>query len=125
MGFSGFYTVQNVKDRTIAAAYSVRGMPHGPVSAPLTWDELPDVETEDFTIATMPQRFARLGDVHAGIDDVAWSIEALLEWVDRDEHNGVGDAPYPPNFPKQEGEPPACSPRDEGRQLGRGRTPPG
>jgi hypothetical protein len=80
------------------------------VSAPVTWDELPDVEMEDFTIATMPNRFAELGDVHAGIDDVHWSIEPLLEWADRDEHDGVGDAPYPPNFPKQEGEPPRVQP---------------
>jgi DNA ligase D len=102
---------QNAKDRTIAAAYSVRGMPHGPVSAPVTWTELPDIDTEDFTIATMPQRFARLGDVHAGIDDVAWSIEPLLEWADRDERDhGLADAPYPPNFPKQEGEPPRVQP---------------
>lgn len=101
---------QNTKDRTIAAAYSVRGQPHGPVSAPVTWDELPDVEMEDFTIATMPARFAALGDVHAGIDDVYWSIEPLLEWADRDERDGVGDAPYPPNFPKQEGEPPRVQP---------------
>ena len=101
---------QNAKDRTIAAAYSVRGQPHGPVSAPVTWDELPDVEMEDFTIATMPARFAALGDVHAGIDDVHWSIQPLLEWADRDERDGVGDAPYPPNFPKQEGEPPRVQP---------------
>lgn len=97
---------QNAKDRTIAAAYSVRGMPHGPVSAPLTWDELPDAETADFTIATMPERFARLGDVHAAIDDVHFDIQPLLEWAARDESDhGLGDAPYPPNFPKMSGEP--------------------
>ena len=97
---------QNAKDRTIAAAYSVRGFDHGPVSAPLTWDELPDVKTADFTIATMPERFARLGDVHAGIDDVAFDIRPLLEWADRDEaDHGLGDAPYPPNYPKMPGEP--------------------
>jgi DNA ligase D len=102
---------QNARDRTIASAYSVRGQPWGPVSAPVTWDELPDVETRDFTIATMPQRFARLGDVHAGIDDAVWSIEPLLEWADRDERDhGLGDMPYPPNFPKQEGEPPRVQP---------------
>jgi len=95
-----------VHDRTIAAAYSVRGRPHGPVSAPVTWAELPDVEIDDFTIATMPARFARLGDVHAGIDDAVWSIEPLLDWAERDERDhGLGDAPYPPNFPKQDGEP--------------------
>jgi DNA ligase D len=102
---------QNAKDRTIAAAYSVRGKPSGPVSAPVTWAELPDVETEDFTIATMPERFARLGDLHAGIDDAVWSIEPLLEWAERDEQDhGLGDAPYPPNFPKQDGEPPRVQP---------------
>jgi DNA ligase D len=102
---------QNAKDRTIAAAYSVRGMPHGPVSAPVTWQELPDVEMADFTIATMPERFARLGDVHAGIDDAVWDIEPLLNWAERDERDhGLGDAPYPPNYPKQEGEPPRVQP---------------
>lgn len=65
---------------------------------------------DDFTIATMPARFASLGDVHAGIDEAVWSIEPLLEWADRDERNGVEDAPYPPNFPKQEGEPPRVQP---------------
>jgi DNA primase len=101
---------QNAKDRTIASAYSVRGKPWGPVSAPVTWGELPDVEMRDFTIATMPARFAELGDVHAGIDDAVWDIEPLLEWADRDEHNGVGDAPYPPNYPKMPGEPPRVQP---------------
>jgi DNA ligase D len=97
---------QNAKDRTIAAAYSVRGFPHGPVSAPVTWDELPDVATEDFTIATMPARFAKLGDVHAGIDDVHYDIAPLLEWSERDERDrGLGEAPYPPNYPKMDGEP--------------------
>jgi DNA ligase D len=97
---------QNAKDRTIAAAYSVRGFPHGPVSAPVTWDELPDVDTEDFTIATMPARFAELGDLHAGIDDVHVDIAPLLEWSERDERDhGLGEAPYPPNYPKMDGEP--------------------
>ena len=89
----------------------MRGTPHGPVSAPVTWAELPDVEMADFTIATMPSRFAALGDVHAGIDDAVWSIEPLLEWAERDEQDhGLGDAPYPPNYPKQEGEPPRVQP---------------
>jgi DNA ligase D-like protein (predicted polymerase) len=97
---------QNAKDRTIAAAYSVRGFPHGPVSAPVTWEELPDVATEDFTIATMPARFAKFGDVHAGIDDVHYDIGPLLEWSERDERDhGLGEAPYPPNYPKMDGEP--------------------
>ena len=100
-----------MSDRTIASAYSVRGRPHGPVSAPVSWVELPDVETGDFTIATMPARFAALGDVHEGIDEAVWSIEPLLDWADRDERDrGLGDAPYPPNFPKQEGEPPRVQP---------------
>jgi DNA ligase D-like protein (predicted polymerase) len=97
---------QNAKDRTIAAAYSVRGFGHAPVSAPVTWDELPDVETEDFTIATMPARFAALGDVHAGIDDVAVDLQPLLEWSERDgREHGLGEAPYPPQYPKMPDEP--------------------
>jgi DNA ligase D len=102
---------QNAKDRTIAAAYSVRGFPEGPVSAPVTWAELPDVDTGDFTIATMPARFAMLGDVHAGIDDVHFDIQPLLEWAERDERDhGLGEAPYPPNYPKMEGEPKRVQP---------------
>ncbi|MCW2525944.1 MAG: hypothetical protein JWM76_804 [Pseudonocardiales bacterium] len=102
---------QNARDRTIAAAYSVRGGPAGLVSAPVTWEELPDVEMTDFTIATMPARFALLGDLHAGIDDAVWSIAPLLELADRDERDrGLGDAPYPPNFPKMENEPPRVQP---------------
>lgn len=102
---------QNARDRTIAAAYSVRGSPVGRVSAPVTWDELPDVEMDDFTIATMPARFAELGDLHDGIDDAVWSIEPLLDWADRDERDrGLGDAPYPPNYPKMPGEPPRVQP---------------
>jgi DNA ligase D len=102
---------QNAKDRTIAAAYSVRGRPHGPVSAPVAWDELPDIEMDDFTIATMPARFAEIGDLWAGIDEAVWDIEPLLEWADRDERDhGLGDAPYPPNYPKMPGEPPRVQP---------------
>ncbi|MQY07947.1 DNA polymerase domain-containing protein [Actinomadura macrotermitis] len=102
---------QNARDRTIASAYSVRPLPHAPVSAPVTWAELPDVAPEDFTIATMPERFARLGDVHAAIDDAAFSLEPLLEMADRDEKDhGLGDAPYPPNYPKMAGEPKRVQP---------------
>ena len=96
---------QNARDRTIASAYSVRARPDATVSAPVTWGELPDVETEDFTLATMPGRFAQLGDVHAGIDDAVNDLEVLHEWVEREEREGVGEAPYPPNFPKMPGEP--------------------
>ena len=82
---------QNARDHTIASAYSVRGVPSATVSAPFAWDELDDVEPQELTIATMPERFARLGDLHAGIDDAVFEIEPLLEWADRD---GL-DAPDP------------------------------
>jgi DNA ligase D len=102
---------QNARDRTIASAYSVRPRPNAPVSAPVTWEELPDVETDDFTIATMPERFAKIGDPHAAIDDEAYSLEPLLEWADRDERDrGLGDMPYPPNYPKMPGEPKRVQP---------------
>jgi DNA ligase D len=101
---------QNARDRTIASAYSVRGRPDATVSAPVTWDELPEVETEDFTLATMPERFARLGDVQGGIDDAVCDLRVLLEWVERDENQGLGEAPYPPNFPKMPGEPKRVQP---------------
>jgi DNA ligase D len=97
---------QNARDRTIASAYSVRPRSHALVSAPVTWEELPDVEPQDFTIATMPARFAEVGDRHAAIDDRAFSLEPLLEMAARDESDrGLGDMPYPPNYPKMPGEP--------------------
>jgi DNA ligase D len=101
---------QNARDRTIASAYSVRGRADATVSAPVTWDELRDVETEDFTMASMPARFARLGDVQAAIDDTVCDLGVLLEWVEREEAAGVGEAPYPPNFPKMPGEPKRVQP---------------
>jgi DNA ligase D len=101
---------QNARDRTIASGYSVRARPDGTVSAPVTWDELQGVETEDFTIATMPARFAELGDLHAGIDESVCDLAALVEWVEREEREGVGEAPYPPNFPKMPGEPKRVQP---------------
>ena len=97
---------QNARDRTIASAYSVRKRLTGNVSAPLRWDELADAEPADFTIATMPERFAAGGDVHAAIDDVAHDLTPLLEWYARDERDrGLGDMPYPPSYPKMPGEP--------------------
>jgi DNA ligase D-like protein (predicted polymerase) len=101
---------QNAKDRTVASAYSVRPVPAASVSAPLTWDEVPDAELGDFTIRSMSDRYARLGDVGAGIDERAFSLEPLLELVTRDEAAGQGDAPWPPNYVKQPGEPPRVQP---------------
>jgi DNA ligase D len=95
---------QNSRDRTIASAYSARRTPIATVSAPITWDELPDVHPNDLTVRTMPARFAALGDPHAGIDDKAHDITTLLEWYVRDEAS-LGDMPYPPNYPKMPGEP--------------------
>ncbi|HEY4007885.1 MAG TPA: non-homologous end-joining DNA ligase [Pseudonocardia sp.] len=79
---------QNARDHTVACAYSVRGVPEALVSAPITWDEIPDAEPADFSIATMPARFAELGDLHAGIDDAVYPLDELLEWADRDERHG-------------------------------------
>jgi DNA ligase D-like protein (predicted polymerase) len=96
---------QNAKDRTVASAYSVRPTPDARVSAPLGWDELPSCHPEDFTLATMPERFAKIGDRHAGIDDHSGSLESLLELSARHEREGLGDAPWPPHYTKQRGEP--------------------
>ena len=82
---------QNARDHTIASAYSVRGVPDATVSTPVTWDEIDDVDPHEFTIATVPKRFATLGDLHAGIDDAVFSLEPLLEWADRDEAEGEPD----------------------------------
>jgi DNA ligase D len=86
---------QNARDHTIASAYSVRGVVDGTVSAPITWDEVDDVAPRELTIATMPARFAALGDLHAGIDDAVFSLEPLLEWADRDERAGATAPPEP------------------------------
>jgi DNA primase len=96
----------------------VRPRPDATVSAPVTWDELPDVETEDFTLVTMPARFGRLGDVQAAVDDTVGDLGVLLEWVEREEAAGVGEAPYPPNFPKMPGEPQRVQP-SRARRKGR------
>jgi DNA ligase D len=86
---------QNARDHTIASAYSVRGKREGTVSAPITWGEVDDVEPQDLTIATMPARFARLGDLHAGIDDAVFDLAPLLEWAERDERAGAEAPPEP------------------------------
>ncbi|GII76462.1 ATP-dependent DNA ligase [Sphaerisporangium rufum] len=98
---------QNARDRTIASAYSVRARPHAPVSTPVTWQELAEVDPRDFDIRTVPPRFAELGDVHREIDDRAFGIEPLLAWYEQD---GRGDMPYPPNYPKMPGEPKRVQP---------------
>jgi len=80
---------QNARDHTIACAYSVRGTPEGLVSAPIRWDEVAAAEPRDFSIATMPERFAALGDLHAGMDDTPYRLDTLLEWADRDDRAGA------------------------------------
>jgi bifunctional non-homologous end joining protein LigD len=95
---------QNAKDRTTSSAYSVRPLPDARVSAPLTWAEVPDSNPADFTVFTMPQRFASIGDPHAQMDAAPGSLEALLDLAARDESEGLGDAPWPPHFAKAEGE---------------------
>jgi bifunctional non-homologous end joining protein LigD len=101
---------QNAKDRTIAAAYSVRPTADARVSAPLAWDEVPDCDPHDFTLSTMPARFERVGDRHADMDRSPCSIEKLLEVAARDEREGLGDAPWPPHYRKQASEPPRVQP---------------
>jgi DNA ligase D len=101
---------QMARDRTIACAYSLRANARATVSTPVTWDELGDVEPDDFDLRTVPERFARLGDPHAAIDDVTHDITPLLEWSERDEAAGLGDMPYPPDHPKMPGEPKRVQP---------------
>ena len=108
---------QNARDRTIASAYSIRPKAGAPVSAPVGWDELAEVTPEQFTVSTMPARFAQVGDRHAEIDDVAHSLQPLLDMYDRDVADGRGDMPYPPDYPKMPGEPKRVQPsRDRDRQ---------
>jgi DNA ligase D len=107
---------QNARDRTIASAYSIRPKPGAPVSAPMTWEELGEVTPEQFTVTTMPARFAAVGDRHGAIDDVSHSLAPLLDLYERD---GRGDMPYPPDYPKMPGEPKRVQPsrdRDRPRQ---------
>jgi DNA primase len=101
---------QNAKDRTVAAAYSVRPKPDARVSAPLTWAEIDTCDPADFTMATMPGRFEAIGDPHAGIDVNQCSLDSLLELSARQEKEGLGDAPWPPQYKKEPGEPPRVQP---------------
>ncbi|GAA4972822.1 DNA polymerase domain-containing protein [Kineococcus glutinatus] len=101
---------QNARDRTMASAHSLRRTARATVSAPVTWDELVDVHPDDLTIATVPARLAQVGDPWAGRDRVAHPLEPLLELAERDEAAGLGDLPYPPNYPKMPGEPKRVQP---------------
>jgi DNA ligase D-like protein (predicted polymerase) len=115
---------QNAKDRTTASAYSVRPLPDARVSAPLRWDEVMTCDPADFTVLTMPARFAAIGDPHHAMDDVSGSLDALLELAGKDEAEGLGDAPWPPHFAKAEGErtrvAPSRAKKAFGDQLGEG-----
>ena len=112
---------QNAKDRTTCSAYSIRPLPDARVSAPLRWEEIPECEPGDFTVLTMPARLKAIGDPNAGMDDVAGSLERLLELADRDEAAGLGDAPWPPHFRKMEGEPARVAPsRAKGARTAKG-----
>ncbi|HKG38415.1 MAG TPA: non-homologous end-joining DNA ligase [Conexibacter sp.] len=101
---------QNARDRTVASAWSVRPLPDARVSMPLTWEQVPAVEPADYTLATVPALLARDGDPHAAIDDHAGKLDQLLALARRDEDGGLGDAPWPPNFAKQPGEPKRVQP---------------
>jgi bifunctional non-homologous end joining protein LigD len=101
---------QNAKDRTTCSAYSVRPLPDARVSTPLHWEEVPDCDPAEFTVLTVPKRFAQIGDPHAGIEAAPGSLEKLLELAARDEEAGLGDAPWPPHFRKMEGEAPRVAP---------------
>ncbi|MEO8797376.1 MAG: DNA primase, partial [Polyangiaceae bacterium] len=95
---------QNAKDRTTCSAYSIRPLPDARVSAPLEWSEVPDCDAADFTVLTMPKRFAEKGDPHAKMNEHPGSLDKLLALADEDEANGLGDAPWPPHFKKKSGE---------------------
>ncbi len=112
---------QNAKDRTVASAYSVRPTPDARVSAPVSWDELASCDPADFTLRTMPARFARLGDVAAGIDAAPGVLDALLELAARQRAGGQGDAPWPPHYAKGADEPPRVQPSRRRRARARPR----
>ncbi|MCB9490832.1 MAG: DNA polymerase domain-containing protein [Dehalococcoidia bacterium] len=101
---------QNARDRTMASAYSVRAVADARVSCPLEWSEVPDVDPSAFTLRTVPVRLAERGDPHEAMDEVAFSLEPLIDLVARHEEDGLGDAPWPPHFRKQPGEPTRAQP---------------
>lgn len=98
------------RDRTIAGAYSPRALPHAPVSTPVTWEELGDVDPREFTVRTVPERLRSAGDPWAHMHDEPGSIATLLEWWERDLRDGLGELPFPPDYPKMPGEPPRVQP---------------
>ncbi len=114
---------QNAKDRTVASAYSLRPVPDVRVSTPLTWDEVPSCDPAEYTIGTVPERFARIGDPWAEMDEAAGPLDGLLELAARDEAAGVPDAPWPPHYEKQTGEAPRVQPSK--RRASPGGRPPG
>jgi len=102
---------QMARDRLMASAYSIRPTPEARVSAPLSWEELPDAQPDDFTVRTMPGRFDERGDVWRALEEsTPEPIRAALDWYVRDEENGQGEMPYPPEYPKMPGEPPRVQP---------------
>ncbi|MEA1902970.1 MAG: ATP-dependent DNA ligase [Actinomycetota bacterium] len=104
---------QNARDKTVSSAYGVR--PTGYVSTPFTWDELDDIAIEEFPLGSFGARWDAVGDLTSGIDDDPGRIDTLMEWVVRDDENGIGDAPWPPHYPKQPGEPPRVQPSKQRR----------
>jgi DNA primase len=107
---------QMLSDRTIASAYSVRPRPTATVSTPLTWDEVPTASPADFTIASVPGRLSELSDPQQGMSEAAGSLAELVTWIARDEERGLGEANYPPNYPKMPGEPPRVQPSKKNAQ---------
>lgn len=104
---------QNARDKTVSSAYGVR--PTGFVSTPFRWDELEDIEIERFPLGDFVDRWTSVGDLTEGIDEAAGRIDTLMEWMERDEENGIGDAPWPPHYPKMPGEPPRVQPSKQRR----------
>jgi len=114
---------QNAKDRTTCSAYSVRPLPDARVSTPLDWSEVPDCDPADFTVFTVPKRFAAQGDPHSAMNDQPGSLEKLLELAEKDEREGLSDAPWPPHFRKMEGEVPRVAPSRAAKKPARTKMP--